>query len=114
MKINIHKHIKQNEQKAIQLASGMLREKFPVQKVILFGSKARGDDDKESDIDLLLLTKRPISWEERKALIDALFDIELAYDVVISPLISTTADWHEGIFSVMPIHDEVIREGILM
>ena len=105
---------RQNEQKAIQLASEMLRDKFPVRKVILFGSKARGDDDEESDIDLLLLTDRPISWEERKALIDALFDIELAYDVVISPLISTSADWLEGTFSVMPIHDEIAREGILM
>ncbi len=114
MQIKIEKHIRQNEQKAIQLASEMLREKFPVQKVILFGSKARGDDDEESDIDLLLLTQRPISWEERKALIDTLFDIELAYDVVISPLISTSADWHEGTFSVMPIHDEIAREGILI
>jgi len=109
----LHK-LAEKDQKAIQLASEILREKFPVQKVILFGSKARGDDDEESDIDLLLLTNRMISWEERKAVIDALFDIELACDVVISPLISTCSEWNEGMFSVMPIHNEISREGIPM
>ena len=48
--------LRDNEKKAIQEATGMLKEKFPVKEVILFGSKARGDDDEDSDIDLLLLT----------------------------------------------------------
>ncbi|MEZ4526473.1 MAG: nucleotidyltransferase domain-containing protein [Desulfobacterales bacterium] len=107
-------NLSEKDKKAIQLASEILRKKFPVENVILFGSKARGDDDEESDIDLLLLTDRPISWEERKSVIDTLFDIELTYDVVISPLISTYYDWNEGMFSVMPIHNEIAREGIPM
>lgn len=107
-------NLSEKDEKAVQLASEILREKFPVQKVILFGSKARGDDDEESDIDLLLLTNRMITWEERKAVIDSLFDIELACDVVISPLISTSSEWNEGMFSVMPIHNEISREGIPM
>ena len=48
--------LRDNEKKAIQEATRMLKEKFPVKEVILFGSKARGDDDEDSDIDLLLLT----------------------------------------------------------
>jgi len=55
-----------NEKKAIQEATRILKEKFPVSDVILFGSKARGDSDEESDIDLMLLTTRPIDWQERK------------------------------------------------
>ncbi len=53
--------IKDSEKNAVLDASAMLREAFPVKEVILFGSKARGDDDEESDIDLLLLTSRPVS-----------------------------------------------------
>ncbi len=114
MRTIINQHIKGNEQKAIQLASETLREKFPVQKVILFGSKARGDDDEESDIDLLLLTDRPVSWEERKAISDSLYDIEMSHNVILSSLISTETEWNEGTFSVMPIHDEVEEQGIVI
>jgi len=42
--------LKDNEREAIREATRMLKEKFPVKEVILFGSKARGDDDPESDI----------------------------------------------------------------
>jgi hypothetical protein len=39
----------------------------------------------ESDLDLLLLAKRALSWQERNSITDALFDIELEHDVVIAP-----------------------------
>lgn len=68
------------DRQAIEAAAKMLNERFPVEKVILFGSKARGDDEEDSDIDLLLITYRPIHWRERKAIIEALFDIEMAYE----------------------------------
>ena len=57
--------LKANEKEAILKAKQVLKAKFPVADVILFGSKARGDSDPESDIDLLVLTTRPIEWRER-------------------------------------------------
>ncbi len=105
--------IAENERQAIEAASKILKEMFPVRQVVLFGSKARGDYDEESDIDLLVLMSRPISWTERKAINDALYDIQLSYDVIISTLIATDEDWNEGAFSVLPIHDEVREHGIL-
>lgn len=104
--------LKQNEKKAIRETKRILQERFPVQEVILFGSKARGDDDEESDIDLMLLTERPIDWQEKKEIIHALFEIELANDVVISILDATVSDWETGIFTVFPIREEIIREGV--
>ena len=105
--------IADNERNAVKAASKLLKEKFPVKKVVLFGSKVRGDDDAESDIDLLVLVERKITWNERKAIIDVLFDIELAYDVIVSPLIVEDREWNEGTFSVMPIYHEVSRDGVL-
>jgi predicted nucleotidyltransferase len=47
-------------------ATRMLKEEFPVKGITLFGSKARGDSDEESDIDLFLVTKQPcIGPQER-------------------------------------------------
>ncbi|MBW2115627.1 MAG: nucleotidyltransferase domain-containing protein [Deltaproteobacteria bacterium] len=101
------------EKHAVIEASKMLRERFPVKKVVLFGSKARGDDDEESDIDLLVLTSRPVSWDERKAINNALYEIQLRYDVIISTLITTATEWNEGTFSVLPIHEEILDQGVV-
>ena len=97
---------------ALRAAERILRQRFPVVSLQLFGSKSRGTDDPESDMDLLVLCSRALSWRERDALTDALFDVELEYDVVISTLVTTTADWDEGVFSVLPIHEEIARDGI--
>ena len=104
--------LKDNEREAIREATRMLKEKFPVKEVILFGSKARGDDDPESDIDLLLLTTRPIHWRERHSIVEALFDIEMKYDVVISIIVNSVNDWQTGFSSLLPIHEEITQKGI--
>ena len=104
--------INETEKRAVLKASSMLKQAFPVEEVILFGSKARGDDDEESDMDLLLLTSRPISWNERKAINDALYEIQVEYDTIISTLITTVAEWTEGTFSVLPIHGEILAQGV--
>jgi len=111
-KNNPSNNLTAQERSALQAATRVLRQKFPVASLRLFGSKSRGTDDSESDMDLLVLCTRPLSWRERDALTDALFDVELEYDVVISTLVSTVAEWNEGFFSVLPIHEEIARDGI--
>jgi len=106
--------LRDNEKKAIREATKILKEKFPVEEVILFGSKARGDSDEESDIDLMLMTTRPINWQERKEVIHALFDIQMANDVIISILDVTLSDWETGMFRVFPIKQEILREGVMV
>lgn len=101
-----------NDRAAISAAARTLRERFPVEQVILFGSKVRGTDDPESDIDLLVLTSRELTWKERAALIDALYEIQLAQDVLLSPLVVSRRDWEAGMFSVLPLHKEIEREGV--
>ena len=96
---------------AVEAAVGLLRDLFPVERVILFGSKAKGTDDAESDIDLLVLTGRLLSWQERDAITDALFDVELAHDVVISTLVLPCEEWDRGPYVVLPIHQEVQEHG---
>lgn len=106
--------LKDNEKKAIREATKILKERFPVSEVIMFGSKARGDSDKESDIDLLILTTQPLHWKKRHAIIEALFEVEMKHDVMISIVVNTVHDWQEGICTVLPIHEEISREGIMI
>jgi len=105
--------LKDADRSAITEALAVLRQSLPVEMVVLFGSKSRGDDDPESDIDLLVLTQRSVSRAERHAAVDALFDIQLRHDVVLSPLIVAAEEWRTGMLSALPIHDEVEEHGAL-
>ena len=104
--------LKAQDRSAIAEAVAVLRSRFAAESVTLYGSKASGTDDAESDIDLLVLTSRVHCWQERTALTDALFEIGLAHDVVISPLVVPAAEWKEGRISVLPIHDVIARSGV--
>ncbi|MBN1850012.1 MAG: nucleotidyltransferase domain-containing protein [Deltaproteobacteria bacterium] len=101
-----------NEKRAIQEATKILKETFPIKEIILFGSKARGDFNDESDIDLLLVTKRSIHWRERQAIIHTLFDVGMKYNVIFSILDTTEEDFDKGLFTAFPIYREIINEGV--
>jgi predicted nucleotidyltransferase len=101
-----------NERAAVREAARILKERFPVEEIVLFGSKARGDFDAESDIDLLVLTSREVHWQERHAMIDSIYELELDRDVFMSLLILPRQDWKTGDYTVLPIHREIDRDGI--
>ena len=100
------------DRQAIVAAGALLRRDHPVARILLFGSKATGRDTPESDIDLLVLTYRPLTWRERDAITDALFEVEMEYDVVISTLIVSAEEWEHGPYQVLAIRDEVERHGV--
>jgi len=56
-----------------------------LEKVILYGSWARGDATKESDIDLIIIIKgKVLPGKEIDRMIDIITEINLKYDVLIS------------------------------
>ncbi|MFH0800415.1 MAG: nucleotidyltransferase domain-containing protein [Pseudomonadota bacterium] len=98
--------------KAIEAAAALLKRDFHAIEVRLFGSKARGDDTIESDIDLLVITPGKVTWRERDHMTDALYDIQLKHDVVISLLVVSDDEWKNGLITALPIHEIIEREGI--
>lgn len=102
----------ENDRRAVEEAATLLRTCLPVSRITLFGSKARGLDDAESDIDLLVLTSRPVNRTERGEMVRSLFDLELRREVVITPLIIAEEDWEHGLYQVLPLRREVERDGV--
>jgi predicted nucleotidyltransferase len=99
------------ERDSILEASRLLRSDLPVTKLILFGSKARGTSEPDSDIDLLILTSCPVSSELREAISDRLADINLRNDVLLTSIVVSEHDWSNGLIHYMLIHEEVERDG---
>lgn len=107
-----HTALTDEERSAVQGAAAMLRERFPVERIVLFGSKARGQVNDESDVDLLVLTSRRISPEEKSRMRRELFDLQVAHTVVIDAIITSAEEWDRGLYQVLPLHDEVERDGV--
>ena len=90
----------------------LLNELDFVESLTLFGSTARGTAQKGSDIDLLVLTSRPLDNRARHKITDTQFDINLKYGTNFSSLVVAASEWEHGVASVLPIKRAVACDGI--
>ena len=86
-----------------------------LKKVILYGSYARGDYNKQSDVDIMILTD--LSFEEieeyRDRISDIAYDIELDTGIILSPVIKNIEKYNSRIIFV-PFYKNVEREGVVL
>jgi predicted nucleotidyltransferase len=87
---------------------------IPGATVLVYGSVARGDQTDESDIDILILTDRAVSSDERNNARTSLCDIEIECGTVITAVFQVRAQWHSGPMSGSPFYFNVEREGVLL
>jgi predicted nucleotidyltransferase len=102
-----------SEQAAINEYLDRIRSLFPgrILSATLFGSKARGDSDPESDVDLLLVVDAE-SWQFRSQLWRIASDVSLDYGLVISVRIFGQDRWAETRRLRLPLYRAVALEGI--
>lgn len=105
--------LKEKEQIALLEFTKVIRNSLGdnIISIKLFGSKARGDSKLDSDIDICILLKE-ISLDIREHLYDITFNINLKYDVYISPRVVSLETYKNPIFRVTPFIQAIEREGI--
>ena len=87
--------------------------KAHVLDVRLFGSEARGEATAESDIDVLVVVQPEgdrVRLED--AIIDLAFDVNLAFDVYISPRVMTPAMLNDPVRRDTPFLTSIARESL--
>lgn len=103
-----------NKKKLLAKIKEIVLATEPMATVVLYGSYARGNHHKESDVDLLiLLDKDSLTYEDEKRISDPLYDLEFDTGRVISPLVMSRKDW-ETRHSITPFYKNVESEGILL
>ena len=112
MKTLLDLYLPQSLGEALQAAQQRITAEFAVDRIVLFGSVVRGEEDEESDVDLLIVLKDPPSHQVRDRITGVILDINLAFDTNFSELIVDRQTWDYGLPSVLPIHQTIEEEGV--
>jgi len=86
----------------------------PQAEVILYGSRARGTARADSDWDFLILLPRAGDKMLEIQIKDCLYDIELETDMVLSSIIRSKQEWLSKRYEVVPLRQEIERDGIIV
>ena len=101
-----------NEQQGVQGIIGEIKKRYPpVKKIILYGSKARGDFEEDSDIDLLFITDKEIPRSLKNQIADVIYNHELKNDIVVSAIIVSESVYNNQCSIFLK---DVKREGIVL
>jgi len=100
-------------ERVVQAARESLGNKLD--KVILYGSYARGDNNDESDIDIMVLADIPLEARsrERENIRALLGYIDLDLDVVLS-LNVTDCETFNKYINDLPFYKNVVGEGVVL
>lgn len=77
----------------------------------LFGSKARGDDVPGSDIDVAVVVKEG-DVALKDIVLDVAFEVNLAYDVYISPRVIPQSVLEDPVWSITPFLQALEKDGV--
>lgn len=83
----------------------------PSAKVILYGSRARGEETPDSDWDLLILTEAEAGIDTERKFRNQLYELELETGEALSLFVYSKEEWANQ-QRCTPFYQNVVKEGI--
>lgn len=108
-----HLTLEPNEKEAVSEFVKVLRQRFGpmIKEIILFGSKVSGNDNKYSDIDILIVLTT-LSWEIKKTISELAAQENIKHNVLISTIRYDADTWENPVIKLSPFGIAVREEGI--
>ncbi len=107
MKLSSH------ERQVVRKLVTRLKNEFNAERVMLYGSAARGDMDTDSDIDLLIVLPEA-TWETEKAVGLCAFEAGLEINRIISTTCFSGNELQSGPMRVSPFVVNVMSDGLAL
>ena len=89
----------------------LVKEIDPHADVILYGSRARGDEHPDSDWDILILVNAKTDLDHERIFRHRLYEIELETDEAFSISVYNKNEWRSK-YWMTPLFQNIAREGL--
>jgi predicted nucleotidyltransferase len=86
----------------------------PSAKVILYGSRARGEAEPESDYDLLIITDGEVNLRREDVFRKKMYPIEMETGAVLTVILVSSKDWNSALYAAMPFYQNIQRDGVVL
>jgi predicted nucleotidyltransferase len=83
-----------NENDLVNDLKELIEKKFGniVNRVMLFGSRAKGNNRSDSDYDILVIVNKTASWKLEQEILEICYDIELQNEIFIDLSVLSESD----------------------
>ncbi len=102
------------EKTALDKFKALLRERVSVYKLVLFGSRARGDAGPYSDMDVLVILADISSEQDFDYVSDCAWEAGFEYGIVIVPVVFTRNEWENSPERYSLLAKAIETEGVLL
>ena len=103
-----------SDKKILERIKNAVHKVEPSATVILYGSRARGDNKLDSDWDILIISgQQGISLKKKNDIQLKIYEIELVNDIIITPTILKKEDWQTHHY-IPPFIESVRRDAIIL
>jgi predicted nucleotidyltransferase len=100
------------EAEVLHQLKAKLQGRLSLSRLVLFGSRARGDADPDSDLDVLVMLNSLVDREAEDYVNDCAWEVGLGHGIVVVPVTVSRFDWEEGLLSSSLLAIAVKQEGI--
>ena len=83
-------------------------------EIILYGSRARGDNTSYSDWDFLILFSKPINRKQKTIIRHNIYDVELETGEILNAIFDNISYWRSEKNQFSLFYKNVSREGIVI
>jgi hypothetical protein len=101
------------EQDIIDIFKELLNKKLKVSELILFGSRARGDADPDSDLDVLVIVD-DLSPEMEEYISECAWEAGFQSGIVIVPVVFSRYEWENGPERYSLLAVAIKSEGVIL
>lgn len=102
------------EEKVLGTFKTLLSKRISLYRMVLFGSRARGDATQYSDMDVLIILDKTPEEQDLDYISDCAWEAGFEHGIVVVPIVFTKDEWENSPERYSLLAQAVETEGILL